>query len=70
MPDRTVWRIMAQIPKEGIERALPYTFYDDVAAGEVCSELNRLLEPEYHHYTFTTTVASTNSRKGAYHGRR
>jgi len=62
---KTIYRIMAQIHKQGIERTLPYEIPSVNIAEQTAEILNTMLEPDYHHYVVPGIPTVKKERAGA-----
>lgn len=64
------YRVIMEIPSEGIERSLPYTPLEEEEAKSLAKALNDLLYPKYHHRVepVISHHMSSRERTYAYHG--
>ena len=65
----TIYRVIAQRPSKGIERALPYELPSEEVSKQVVDALNRILQPEYSHY-FVSVGAPTSIQERGSHARK
>lgn len=70
MKNNNVYKIMIQIPSQGIERALPYEINSQETAEQAVGALNAILGPTYHHYSFSSTRVVMKKQRGIQYGRR